>query len=104
VADVATNFPGVTEAMLRLHGAYLREQQALAAQRGQGSSDPAADPVGEARRFVAARRNYFPRSIRRPRNSPPRSSAPAAARNGCASRACACAPAARRDDGRDPPL
>ncbi|MBF5090787.1 helix-turn-helix domain-containing protein [Novosphingobium sp. NBM11] len=60
VADVATNFPGVTEAMLRLHGAYLREQQALAAQRGQGSGDPAADPVGEARRFVAARRNYFP--------------------------------------------
>ena len=60
VADVATNFPGVTEAMLRLHGAYLREQQALAAQRGEGGLDPAADPVGEARRFVAARRNYFP--------------------------------------------
>lgn len=59
VADVAASFPGVTEAMLRLYGAWQREQQALAEQRaGPGSSD--SDPVGEARRFVAARRNYFP--------------------------------------------
>jgi len=57
VADLATNFPGVSEALLRLHGAYLREQQALAGQRGAGE---AGDPVDEARRFVAAQRNHFP--------------------------------------------
>jgi len=33
VADLAASFPGVSEALLRLHGAYAREQQALAAQR-----------------------------------------------------------------------
>jgi XRE family transcriptional regulator, fatty acid utilization regulator len=58
VADLATNFPGVTEALLRLHGAYLREQQALAEQRLPGAE--AADPAAEARRFVAGRRNHFP--------------------------------------------
>jgi predicted transcriptional regulator len=58
VADVATSYPGVTEAMLRLHTAYMREQQALAGLRGGGST--AADPLAEARRFVAQRRNYFP--------------------------------------------
>ncbi|MCW1382666.1 short-chain fatty acyl-CoA regulator family protein [Novosphingobium sp. KCTC 2891] len=62
IADVATSFPGVTEAMLRLHGAYVREQQALAGLRADGGSSEAqgVDPVGEARRFVAQRRNYFP--------------------------------------------
>jgi hypothetical protein len=60
VADVATSFPGITEAMLRLHGAYMREQQALAGLRAGAGTDAASDPVGEARRFVAARRNYFP--------------------------------------------
>jgi XRE family transcriptional regulator, fatty acid utilization regulator len=59
VADVATSYPGVTEAMLRLHTAYMREQQALASYRG-GAGGDAADPLGEARRFVAQRRNYFP--------------------------------------------
>ncbi|MBX9663602.1 short-chain fatty acyl-CoA regulator family protein [Novosphingobium sp.] len=59
VADVATSYPGVTEAMLRLHTAYMREQQALASYRGGAGSD-AADPLAEARRFVAHRRNYFP--------------------------------------------
>lgn len=59
VADLATNFPGVSEALLRLHGAYLREQQALAAQRVGGEGE-ATDPVAEARAFIAARRNYFP--------------------------------------------
>jgi XRE family transcriptional regulator, fatty acid utilization regulator len=59
VADLATNFPGVSEALLRLHGAYVREQQALAEQRVPGEVD-ATDPVAEARRFVAARRNHFP--------------------------------------------
>lgn len=58
VADVATSYPGVTEAMLRLHTAYMREQQALAGLRGTGSTE--ADPLAEARRFVAQRRNYFP--------------------------------------------
>ncbi len=60
VADIATSFPGVTEAILRLHTAYQREQLALAAQRESGSGDAASDPVGEVRRFVAASRNFFP--------------------------------------------
>lgn len=60
VADVAASFPGVTEALLRLYGAWQREQQALAEQRNAGAGNSASDPVGEARRFVAARRNYFP--------------------------------------------
>lgn len=60
VADVAASFPGVTEALLRLYGAWQREQQALAEQRHDGAGSSASDPVGEARRFVAARRNYFP--------------------------------------------
>ena len=59
VADLATNFPGVSEALLRLHGAYLREQQALAEQRVPGT-EQSADPVAEARRFVARERNHFP--------------------------------------------
>ncbi|MFA7603803.1 MAG: short-chain fatty acyl-CoA regulator family protein [Novosphingobium sp.] len=59
VADLATNFPGVSEALLRLHGAYVREQQALAEHRVPGAAE-AADPVAEARRFVADRRNHFP--------------------------------------------
>jgi predicted transcriptional regulator/transcriptional regulator with XRE-family HTH domain len=59
VADLATNVPGVSEALLRLHGAYTREQQALAEQRAGGEGE-AADPVAEARRFVAERRNFFP--------------------------------------------
>jgi XRE family transcriptional regulator, fatty acid utilization regulator len=58
VADAAANFPGISEALLRLHGAYLREQRALAEQRVAGAAE-ASDPVAEARRFVAARRNYF---------------------------------------------
>ncbi len=59
IADVATNFPGVSEALLRLHGAYLRDQHALAEQRVQGGPSDAVDPVAEARRFVASQRNYF---------------------------------------------
>jgi len=57
VADVATNFPGVTEALLRLHHAYVREQRALAEQRASGGASTENDPIGEARRFVAAHRN-----------------------------------------------
>ncbi|WP_353228349.1 short-chain fatty acyl-CoA regulator family protein [Novosphingobium sp.] len=61
VADIATSFPGVAEAMLRLHTAYAREQQALAGLReGGGGGDPAADAVGDARRFLAQSRNHFP--------------------------------------------
>ncbi len=59
VADLATNFPGVSEALLRLHGAYTREQQALAEQR-VGAGEEANDPMAEARRFVAGQRNFFP--------------------------------------------
>lgn len=58
VADLATNFPGVSEALLRLHGAYTREQQALAEQRPDAEGQ--SDPVAEARRFVAGQRNHFP--------------------------------------------
>lgn len=60
IADIATSFPGVAEAMLRLHGAYAREQQALAGLREGAVSDPAADAVGEARRFMTRTRNHFP--------------------------------------------
>jgi XRE family transcriptional regulator, fatty acid utilization regulator len=59
VADAAANFPGISEALLRLHGAYLREQRALAEQRVVGGGHEGGDPVAEARRFVAAQRNYF---------------------------------------------
>lgn len=60
IADVATSFPGITEALLRLHTAHAREQLALAALQENGTGDPASDPVGEARRFIAANRNHFP--------------------------------------------
>lgn len=59
VADVAGNFPGISEALLRVHGAYQREQQVLADQRLDGAGSAVADPVGEARRFAAAQRNHF---------------------------------------------
>jgi len=66
VADAAANFPGITEALLRLHTSYQEEQLALAeritasdAADGEGSV-AFNDPVAEARRFLAARRNSFP--------------------------------------------
>ena len=64
-ADVVTNFPGFTEALLRLYTAYQEEQLALADRSaeavvtGSRSSD-VPDPVDESRRFLAARRNSFP--------------------------------------------
>ena len=61
--DVAGNFPGMAEAMLRLHAAYQRDHLALAdrAADGREGLGPAEDdPVAEARRFIAARRNSFP--------------------------------------------
>ena len=57
VADLAASFPGVSEALLRLYGAYAREQAALA-DRGEGG-DGVPDPVAEARRFVGTHRNFF---------------------------------------------
>lgn len=59
VADLATSFPGVSEALLRLHNAYVREQQALAEQRAAGPGADENDPVREAQRFLAGQRNYF---------------------------------------------
>lgn len=58
VSDLAMSFPGVAEALLRLHGAYTREQQALAEQRG-GAQAQDSDPVREAQRFFAVSRNYY---------------------------------------------
>jgi len=63
--DVATSYPGVAEALLRLYTAYQEEQMALAdrgaeARAGGLRSSDAPDPVAEARRFLAARRNCFP--------------------------------------------
>ena len=59
-ADLTTNFPGVTEALLRLYTAYREEQLALADRGAEASAGDRADPVDEARRFLAARRNSFP--------------------------------------------
>ena len=61
VADAAANFPGVSEAFLRLYTAYREEQLALADRTVEGrEGEEAADPVAESRRFLAARRNSFP--------------------------------------------
>ena len=60
VADISTSFPGVSEALLRLYGAYTREQQALAEQSVSGDVENETDPMAESRRFVASQRNYFP--------------------------------------------
>lgn len=65
IEDIATSYPGVAEALLRLHTAYGEEQLALAERREMQDASPgegsrASDPVGEARAFLAARRNCFP--------------------------------------------
>src|SRR5436190_13775309 len=66
IADITTNFPGITEALLRLYTAYREEQLALADRgvevdtaRGGAGAD-LSDPVAESRRFLEARRNSFP--------------------------------------------
>jgi predicted transcriptional regulator/DNA-binding XRE family transcriptional regulator len=63
-SDVATSYPGITEAFLRLYTSYREEQLALADRgaeaRGGGLDPDVSDPVAEARRFLAARRNSFP--------------------------------------------
>ncbi len=59
VADLAASFPGVSEALLRLYGAFTREQAALA-DRGADGQGSGPDPVTEVRRYLAERRNFFP--------------------------------------------
>lgn len=65
-ADIATSYPGFAEALLRLHTAFTEEQMAHAQRRdgaatGEGGAVvEGVDPVGEARAFLAARRNCFP--------------------------------------------
>src|SRR3546814_19116303 len=63
--DVATNFPGMTEAFLRLYTAYQAEQLALADRdaetpRGGDGNARRTDAVAEARRFLTARPTSFP--------------------------------------------
>ncbi|MWV29362.1 helix-turn-helix domain-containing protein [Aurantiacibacter rhizosphaerae] len=63
IDDIATSYPGMAEALLRLHTAFGEEQLALAEKREVqqgGAGDAAPDPVAEARAFLAARRNCFP--------------------------------------------
>ena len=60
VADLAASFPGISEALLRVYGAYTREQAALADRvEGEGGAGDAPDPVAETRRYLAAHRNFF---------------------------------------------
>lgn len=60
VADLGASFPGISEALLRLYGAYLREQAALAERAESGGEGGGTrDPVAEARRFMAGYRNHF---------------------------------------------
>ncbi len=56
--DFGSTFPATAEAVLRLYTAYQEGQMALADQSSGGESDR-ADPLGEARRFLAARKNFF---------------------------------------------
>ncbi len=61
VSDIATSFPGISEAFLRLHTAWAERQLELAdrgAERPEGAEP--ADPVAEVQRFLAARHNCFP--------------------------------------------
>ncbi len=59
VADLASSFPGVSEALLRLHAAYMREQRALVEQRDTGADDAGSNAVTEARLFMAGQGPYF---------------------------------------------
>lgn len=60
VSDVATSFPGISEAFLRLHTAWTERQLELADRSASfGEADP-GDPIAEVQRFLAARRNCFP--------------------------------------------
>lgn len=57
VQDFSSTFPATAEAVMRLYTAYQEGQLALADQSGGDAAGP--DPVSEARRFLAARKNYF---------------------------------------------
>ncbi len=57
IQDFGSTFPATAEAVLRLYTAYQEGQLALADQTGSETTGP--DPVGEARRFLTARKNYF---------------------------------------------
>lgn len=61
VADAAANYPGVTEALLRLYGAYREDQVTLANRLAEGADGGggAADPVADVRAFLESRRNSF---------------------------------------------
>jgi XRE family transcriptional regulator, fatty acid utilization regulator len=57
VSDMATSYPGISEAFLRLHTAWAERQLELADRSGgDGLPD---DPVAEAQRHLAARQNVF---------------------------------------------
>lgn len=61
ITDLATSFPGASEAFLRLHTAWTERQLELADRNAaMGEGDDTLDPMGEVQRFLAARRNCFP--------------------------------------------
>lgn len=62
IADVATNFPGITEALMRVYGSWQQEQATLADRiaSADAGGEADSDPVAEARNFLAAHRNSFP--------------------------------------------
>ena len=60
VSDAATNFPGISEAFLRLHTAWAERQLELADRDAAGEGAAPVDPVAEAQRFLSARNNCFP--------------------------------------------
>lgn len=62
VADVASNYPGFAEALLRVYGAYREEHRALTEQTS-GEAPPEATPssqLAEVRHFLSRHRNCFP--------------------------------------------
>ena len=58
VEDLSSGYPAIADALLRLHTAYRENETALADRSHQPPSGP--DPVAEARRFLSARKNFFP--------------------------------------------
>ncbi|NRA28935.1 MAG: DUF2083 domain-containing protein [Parvularculaceae bacterium] len=56
--DLASGYPALSDAFLRLYTAYRENETALADRFHQPPSGP--DPVAEARRFLSARKNFFP--------------------------------------------
>lgn len=61
VSDAASNFPGISEAFLRLHTAWAERQLELADRSiDDGIAFEGGDPVAETERFLGARNNCFP--------------------------------------------